>query len=99
LMGMAGIAVIFLSHVRSSLVVVVVCALILSTVMMIQGRLRTVLATIILIVVCGIGGFLYAELYGGKSIVDRFATLIADSPLTVFEKSARMTMVIGAFDT
>ena len=37
MMGMAGIVVIFLSHVRSSLVVVVVCALIFSIIMGFQG--------------------------------------------------------------
>ena len=99
LMGMAGIVVIFLSHVRSSLVVVVGCALIFSIIMVVQGRLRTVLSTALLMVVCGVCGFVYAELYGGKSTVDRFATLLAHSPLTVYEKSARMGMVTGAFDT
>ena len=49
---------------------------------------------------CGdLPGFLYAELYGGKSTVDRFATLLADDPMTVYEKSSRMGMVTGAFDT
>jgi hypothetical protein len=98
-MGMAGIVVIFLSHVRSSLVVVVGCAVIYSIILVVQGRIRTVLSTSILMATCGVCGFVYAELYGGKSTVDRFATLLADNPLAVYEKSARMGMVVGAFDT
>ena len=43
--------------------------------------------------------FIYAEMYGGKSTIDRFATLLADDPLTVYEKSARLGMVTDAFDT
>jgi hypothetical protein len=48
---------------------------------------------------CGMGGFFYAELYGGKSTVNRFATLFAEDPIKVYAKSARLGMVIGAFDT
>ena len=99
LLGMAGIVVIFLTHVRSSLVVVVGCAVIYSIIMVIQGRLRTVLSTALLMAVCGVCGFVYAELYGGKSTMNRFATLLADDPLTLYEKSARMGMVTNAFDT
>ena len=43
LLGMAGIVVIFLSHVRSALVVVVGCAIVYWILMIWQGRVRTVL--------------------------------------------------------
>ena len=49
--------------------------------------------------ICGVCGFFYAELYGGKSTVNRFGTLLADDPLKVYEKSSRLGMVVGAFDT
>jgi hypothetical protein len=98
-MGVAGIVVIFLSHVRSSLVVVVGCAVVYSIIMIAQGRLRTVLGLAICLVGCGACAFFYAELYGGKSTVDRFATLVAEDPLKVYEKSSRLGMVVGAFDT
>ena len=99
LMGIAGVIVIFLSHVRSALIVVVGCAVIYSIIMVGQGRLRTVLTLAFWTAVCGVCSFVYAEIYGGKSTMDRFATLLADDPLTVYEKSARMGMVTGAFDT
>jgi hypothetical protein len=99
LMGMVGIVVIFLSHVRSSLVVVIGCAVVYSIVMIAQGRLRTVLILMFWVTMCGISGFFYAEFYGGKSTMDRFATLVADDPLKVYEKSYRLGMVVNAFDT
>jgi hypothetical protein len=99
LMGMLGIVVIFLTHVRSALVVVVGCAAVYSIIMVVQGRLRTVLSMAVLMAVCAVCTLGYAELYGGKSTIDRFATLLAENPLTVYEKSARLGMVAGAFDT
>ena len=99
LMGMAGVVVIFLSHVRSSLVVVVGCAVIYSIILVGQGRLRTALMLALLMAVCGFYSLLYAESLGGQSTIDRFATLLEDDPSKVYEKSARMGMVIGALDT
>ena len=99
LMGMAGAVVIFLSHVRSSLVVVVGCAVIYSIILLGQGRLRTALTLALLMAVCGFYSLLYAESLGGQSTIDRFATLLEDNPSKVYEKSARLGMVIGAFDT
>ena len=99
LMGMAGVVVIFLSHVRSSLVVVAGCAVVYSIILVGQGRLRTVLTLALLMAVCGFYSLLYAESLGGQSTIDRFATLVEDDPSKVYEKSARMGMVTGAFDT
>ncbi|MBV8129453.1 MAG: hypothetical protein JO114_17545 [Planctomycetaceae bacterium] len=99
LMGMAGVVVIFLSHVRSSLVVVVGCAVIYSIILVGQGRLRTALTLALLMAVCGFYSLLYAESLGGQSTVDRFATLLEDDPSKVYEKSYRMGAVTGAFDT
>ena len=99
LMGIAGIVVIFLSHVRSSLVVVLGCAVVYAIIMVGQGRWKTVLTLAFMMVICGVCALSYAELYGGKSTLDRFATLLAENPLTVYEKSFRMGMVTSAFDT
>ena len=99
LMGMAGVVVIFLSHVRSSLVVVVGCAVVYSIILVGQGRLRTALTLALLMAVCGFCSLLYAESLGGQSTIDRFATLLDDDPSKVYKKSARMDMVTDAFDT
>jgi hypothetical protein len=99
ILGVAGVLVIFLSHVRSSLIVAVGCGVVYSIVMIVQRRLLTVLSLALWMTACGMGGFFYAELYGGKSTVNRFATLFAEDPIKVYAKSARLGMVIGAFDT
>jgi len=99
LMGTAGVVVIFLSHVRSSLVVVVGCAVVYSIILVGQGRLRTALTLALLMAVCGFYSLLYAESLGGQSTIDRFATLLEDDPSKVYKRSARMDMVSSAFDT
>lgn len=98
-MGVAGIVAIFLSHVRSALVVVLGCAIIYSIIMVGQGRLRTLLTLGCGMAICGVCSLFYAEAMGGRSTMDRFSTLLADDPLKVYEKSARMGMVTDAFDT
>jgi hypothetical protein len=98
-MGTAGVVVIFLSHVRSSLVVVVGCAIVYSIIMIAQGRLRTALTLASWMAIGGVCSLFYGVMYGGQSTIDRFATLVADNPLIVFEKSYRLGMVTNAFDT
>lgn len=98
-MGMAGVVVIFLTHVRSSLVVVIGCAVIYSIIMVVQGRLGTALMLACSMAVCGVGALQYASSIGGSSTMDRFASLLADDPLTVYERSARLGMVTNTFDT
>ncbi len=98
-MGVAGVVIIFLSHVRSSLVVLVGCGLVYAFSLVWQGRLKTVLTLAILTTACGACSLYYAESLGGQSTLDRFATLLADDPTKVLESTGRMSMVAHAFDT
>ena len=98
-MGMAGIIVIFLSHVRSALVVAAGCAIIYSIIMIVQRRLKSVIPIVLCVVISGVAGTFYAERYGGKSTMERFATLLAEDPMTVYSKSQRLQMITEAFDT
>ena len=99
LIGAAGMLVILLSHVRSSLVVLLGCTAVYSIIMVAQGRMKAVLSTAIVMMVCGTIAFGFAEVYGGRSTIDRFATLFEDDPLTVYARSTRLSMVTNAFDT
>ena len=54
MVGVAGIIVIFLSHIRSALVVVIGCGLVYSIIMIWQGRVRTVLGLAMLRNGCGV---------------------------------------------
>jgi hypothetical protein len=98
-MAVAGILIIFLSHVRSALVVIVGCATIYSLILAWQGRLKTVLTIAGLAVACGVCSLTYAATMGGQSTLDRFATLLADDPTKVFEDSGRLSQLTTAFDT
>ena len=98
-LGMAGMVVIFLSHVRSSLVVVVGCAVVYAIITIGQGRWRTVLTVAMAVALCGVCSILYAASLGGQSTIDRFASLVGDDAVTVYAKSARLGMVASTFDT
>jgi hypothetical protein len=98
-MGVAGIAVILLSHVRSALVVAAGCAVTFSIIMIVQRRVKTLMSLAFFIAICGVAGLFYAERYGGQSTIDRFETLLADDPVTVYGNSARLDMVRSALDT
>ena len=98
-MGSAGISVIFLTHVRSALLVLIGSAVVFTAVMAVQKRLTTVLILLASMGACGFGSFLYATSVGGQETVNRFATLTENDPTTVLERSGRLIMVTHAFET
>jgi hypothetical protein len=99
LMGMAGVVVIFLTHVRASLVITAGCGVIYAMMMVGQRRMRTAAMLVIGMALGGACSLSYAVSMGGTSTLDRFTTLISDDPGKVYEKSARLEMVTDAFDT
>lgn len=99
MMGMAGVTVIFLTHVRSAFVVMAGSALVYLIILMMQKRVTTALVLACSMTVCGVGAIQYAASLGGQSTVDRFASLLEADPLTVYERSARLGMVTNTFDT
>ena len=98
-LGMAGVSVIFLSHVRSSLVVLIGSAAVYLTILVIQKRVLTALVLAVSMAACGVIAFQYAASLGGKSTIDRFATLLEDDPLTVYGHSSRLGMIANTFDS
>jgi hypothetical protein len=98
-LGSAGVAVIFLTHVRSGLVVLVGSAVVYAVTLFLQKRVWTGLILSAAILACGPGALWYATALGGRSTVDRFATLLTHDPLAVYRSSARMSMVKQTFDS
>jgi hypothetical protein len=98
-MGIAGVVVILLSHVRSSLLVLVGCAFIYSIILAWQGRIKVVIISAAGVAACGTVGFFYGHSMGGEATLKRFETLLADDPLTVYEKSNRMWMLTSTWET
>ncbi len=96
---MVGVTVIFLTHIRSALVMFIGSAIVYVIILAMQKRVATALGLMAAIACSGVGSLIYAFALGGQSTVDRFATLVDADPLTVYDRSARMGMVTNAFDT
>jgi hypothetical protein len=86
-MSAAGIAAIYLSQVRISLVVTVFMFGVYVLILFLQKR--TAKATTFGILAGGIigGSFLIAVTLGGQSITDRFMTLFAEDPMSVYYRA------------
>lgn len=96
---MVGVTVIFLSHIRSSLLMFLGSAVVYVVILAMQKRMATAFGLLAAIAGTGFGSLIYAYSLGGQSIINRFATLVDADPLTVYDRSARMGMVTHAFDT
>jgi hypothetical protein len=96
----AGLMAIFLSHVRASLVMLIICVAVLTVVLAIRrARVRTTrpawrrseagtLTRLLAVIgVVAFFGFTWAIAVGGGSVADRFATLTASDPGTVYHQN------------
>jgi hypothetical protein len=86
-MSGAGIAAIYLSQVRISLVVTVLMFGIYGLVLLAQRRTSKATAFGLLAGGLVVGSFLLAVTLGGQSVSDRFMTLFAEDPLAVYYKA------------
>lgn len=83
-LAFAGVVAIYLSQVRSSLIVVVASVLAYAIVLFLQGerrRMSAVLGLATALIVCGLT---LAILLGGSGVSERFETLISEDPQTVY---------------
>ena len=96
----AGLAAIFLSHVRASLVMLIICAAVLTVVLAIRRvRVRATLPAwrrseagtltrlLLVIGVVAFFGFTWAIMIGGNGVAERFSTLTASDPGTVYHQN------------
>jgi hypothetical protein len=84
-LAVAGLAAIYLSQVRSSLIVVTVMVLVLSGLLMFQRKQK--LKATVLLALYGLlimAAFSFAVGLGGQSIHDRFTTLLETDPFDLF---------------
>ncbi|HXN13431.1 MAG TPA: hypothetical protein VN865_10015 [Candidatus Acidoferrales bacterium] len=92
-----GVAAVFLSHVRADLVTLIICSAVLVAVLAIRrARIRATLPAwrryeagtltrlVTVIGVVAFFGFTWAIAVGGNEVADRFATLTASDPGTVY---------------
>jgi hypothetical protein len=92
-LAFSGVAAIFLSHVRTSILILGGMYLVYMTLLFVQGNPRR--ALMILCAAAGllVGGMVFASALGGESIRERFATLIEDDPTNVYYASQRGYML------
>ncbi len=83
----AGIAAIYLSQVRISLVVTILMFGIYAATLVLQRRAAKATAFALLATAIVGGSFLIAITLGGASILNRFMTLFADDPLAVYYRA------------
>lgn len=83
----AGVAAIYLSQVRVTLVILVVMAAVYVLVLLRQGRAGKATSFGIMAGAVLAGSFVLAVALGGQSVVDRFLTLFADDPMSVYYRS------------
>jgi len=95
--ALAGMAAIYLSHVRTSFVIVAGMALVYCGMFIVQKRRTKATLLLFLAVLLVSAALLFAVLVGGESITQRFATLFEDDPITVYYNTKRGEQLEYAF--
>ncbi len=97
LFSTAGIAAIFFSHVRTSLLILLGSLIVFALALILQRKLH--LGFVVALAAFGMAGLAwsFALAVGGESVEERFETLLEDTPLQVYETSYRGPMLRHAF--
>ena len=85
----AGTVSIYLAQVRTSILILAGMVLVFGGLLFIRKQKAKGIAFLTLAGVLGFAAFIYASSLGGQSISDRFSTLFADQPITVYYDSHR----------
>jgi hypothetical protein len=93
----AGLAAIYLSQVRISLVITLGMMIVYAFVAARQGRVGRATQFAVLAGAVVVGGFMLAVSLGGQSIVERISTLTASDPLSVYHgaRGVQLEMTFG----
>ena len=82
-----GLAAIYLSQVRSTLVLTIVCVLVFAAALAVRGRMNKVAVLLPAVVGVAVLSFAWAVALGGASVLSRLATLTEDSPTEVYQSN------------
>jgi len=91
-LAFAGVAVIYLTHVRANFVVVLISASAFALVLFAQRRNHRAVVFLALLVAVLISALVFAVNIGGEGIQDRYGTLIARNPLTVYYENRGVSL-------
>ena len=95
--ALAGVVAIYLTHVRTSLLILAGSMLVYGWVLLMQRNWRRALWFYVILGVIAFVSFSGALLLGGDSIVNRFATLLEGDPITVYYSAQRGQQLEAAF--
>jgi hypothetical protein len=95
-LAIPGATVIYLTQVRTAILMVVVSLISLFFVMCLQRRWKSIVQLVIAGLIVVVGGFSWAAREGGASIVNRFYTLLEGNPADVIMSSSRAQHVTGS---
>lgn len=98
-LALPGATVIYLTHGRTAILMVVLSLMALTFVMALQNRWSGVVQIGVAGFIVVMGGFTWAASEGGKSVVERYLTLVEDSPTEVLTKSSRGQLVSHTLGT
>lgn len=79
-----GVSVIYLSQVRSVLVMALICMAAAAVMMMVTGHGGRLVKLSLVALSVFVAGYIWAESVGGDAVSSRFATLVDDSPTNVY---------------
>jgi hypothetical protein len=83
----AGVAAIYLSHVRANLVITVGMMTVFVALLVAQRERRRAAAFVTMCVLVLVAAFLVSSMLGGESIAQRFSTLLAEDPRSLYYAS------------
>jgi hypothetical protein len=93
-----GSAAVYLSYVRSALVLLVICLTAMLVLLVMRGEIRRVLAFTSVAAGVAVVGFMGAVLMGGDGVKKRLGTLVEDNPTEVYNRN-RGLFLWHTFDT
>jgi hypothetical protein len=85
--SIAGLAAIYLSHVRANLVITVGMMAVFAVLLVVQRERRRAAAFVVLCVFVLSAAFVGSSMLGGESIAQRFSTLLAEDPRSLYYAS------------
>jgi hypothetical protein len=82
-----GSAAIYLSYVRSVLVLLLVCMVAMLFLLVLRGELKRVATFSAMVLGMAVVGFLLAVMLGGEGVRERISTLVEDDPSEVYQRN------------
>ena len=88
-----GITALYLSYVRSVLVLLLICMVAMAVVLAVRGRVKQLLTFSVVAGAVAVLGFSAAAALGGEGMLNRMGTLVEDDPSAVYNRNRGIFLV------